>query len=231
MPARRARRIGARSALRRRAARRSSPSRLAVDRLVDQPPHARDVVAVGRAVGDRDAGLARGVVDALLDDRPERVRRLAVADRPRSAPTRRAGRRRARAPPRASAARAPPARPGPRGRPRARSSCRRSRRAADETSARSEQAPHHVVPRRSGIRADSRVPSPSGLSSVELALERREPVAEAAQARAGVDLRAADAVVGDHDLDRRRRGGARSPWPWSALAYLMTLVSPSATTK
>ena len=64
----------------------------------------------------------------------------------------------------------------------------------------------------------------------ELALERGQAVAEAAQAGADVELGAADAVVGDLDLDLARRRRTLT-FAVVALAYLITLVSPSATTK
>ena len=190
-----------------------------------------DVVGVGRAVGDGDGVAPPRVVDALLDDRPERVRRLAVADdgdprggdpQPAAALGRRLRRRgrgvarraRRRGPARAMRGRLPAA--GER----------------HERAGTSEQPPH-----QSSRRSRSRDPGdePRALAhralDRQLALERREAVAEAAQARAGVDPRAADAVVGDHDRRARRRGAAGSRARASALAYLTTLVRPSATTK
>src|SRR3954447_15005000 len=65
---------------RRRRDRHDEPVRPARDRLVDELAHARDAVDVGRAVRDRDAHLPRRGVAAVLDDRPEVARRLAVRD-------------------------------------------------------------------------------------------------------------------------------------------------------
>ena len=52
-----------------------------------------------------------------------------------------------------------------------------------------------------GITARTTVPRPRGLVDLEPAVERRDAVGEPAQARAGVGVGAADAVVADLDLD------------------------------
>ena len=50
------------------------------DRLGDHRLHAVEAVDVGRPVGDEHVHLARGGLDAVAHDRPERARRAAVGD-------------------------------------------------------------------------------------------------------------------------------------------------------
>ena len=78
MPARTARRIA--GAEPRLGQRDHEPVGPAGDGLVDELAHALERVDVGRAVGDQRVHLARGRLDAVADDRPERARRLAVGD-------------------------------------------------------------------------------------------------------------------------------------------------------
>ena len=153
----------------------TSPSSRAGDRLVDQPAHARDVVACRARGRRRRRRSGARVVDALLDDRPERVRRLAVADDRDPRRRRAAGRA-----PRSGVAsgdgrlrRAAPRR-APRGRARAPSSCRRSPASATQREQEREQPPHApspfgrgrdarraaACPRRAGCRPSARPRAP-----------------------------------------------------------------------
>ena len=101
-----------------------------------------------------------------------------------------------------------------------------------------QQAPHRLGhrPRRStvaavhGMRAQARAAA-GGLSISSVPSSADSAVLEPAQAGAGLDVGAADAVVLDeHDRRPRRRAAGRRARS-SACAYLATLVSASATTK
>ena len=82
---------------------------------------------------------------------------------------------------------------------------RACRRNPPQHSARMQAASRRHV----GITARSVVPQAGRAVDRQRAVERREPVLQPAQAGAALDVRAADAVVGDHDLDARRpRGGS-----------------------
>ena len=72
------------------------------------------------------------------------------------------------------------------------------------------------------------MPRPGGDRHVELAAQRAEPVGQPAQARAAAGRRAADAVVGDADLEPAVAGPRLGA---DACAYLATLVSASETVK
>ena len=206
------------------------PVRAAVDRLPDQRLHAREGVDVGRAVVDEHVELLGGGVDAVADDGPERARRLPVGHHGDADGVARAlARRRAPAP-----GAAPPATTTGASRrtvvpPQPVASTvsdeQRGGDGAPHASASSGGAGAGVALGRRGMRASSRVPLAGRAVDAQRAVDRGEPVLQAAQPAARVDVDAAAAVVGhDHDhlvalapdLDARAGGRPRSGRRWSA---------------
>ena len=156
------------------------------DRLLDQLAHRADVVDVRRAVGELDAHLPPRGLDPVAHDRPERARRLPVRDDPDAAPRlaaaghgRLVGRRRLAHDDVGLAG-------------LARAAAARQQRECQQAGG---------EPRHAGITARSVVPRPGRAVDRQPAVERREPVLQAAQPGAALDVGAADAVVGDDHHD------------------------------
>ena len=164
-------------------------------------------VDVGRAVADQHVHLARGRLDAVAHDRPERARRLAVGDDrdPHAAvgpPARRRRARRAASPGRDDERRLAHDRRARRSRPSSATSSERS------------AAPRRLmrIAGRSGIARLQ--PRAAARRAVDRERRRRPPPARSCSPRRPlprVEVRAAHAVVGDEHDERRRRRGAPRP--------------------